>query len=311
MKRFKNILVKVNEQSNPKVDIAVLRGVELARRIGAKLILFDVVEPMESILSSYADIVSPKELTELMVGQRLDQLTEVAQTLQGKGAEISAQVSIGKNFIEIVKAVIVNNSDLLIKVANASEQNFDSNDFHIMRKCPKPVWLIKAAPANRVNKILASVDLSMEQHAEGRAQNRMIMDLATSLSQFKEAQLTVLSCWQLYGEQALRHGAFTRVSSEKIEGLLNSEEREYKKSLEVLLNEYAESSIEQCLLKGPPKTLIPEYVNSHEIDIVVMGTIGRSGIPGLLIGNTSETVLQAINSSVITLKPADFLSPIQ
>jgi universal stress protein E len=42
-----------------------------------------------------------------------------------------------------------------------------------------------------------------------------------------------------------------------------------------------------------------------------MGTIGRSGIPGLLIGNTSETVLQAVNSSVITLKPDDFLSPIR
>ena len=311
MKRFKNILIKVNEQTNPKVDIAVLRGVELARRMGAKVILFDVVEPLESILSSYIDIASPKELTELIVGQRLDQLTEVAQTLWSKDVEISAQVSTGKNFIEIVKAVIVNKSDLLIKVANASEQNFDSNDFHIMRKCPSPVWLIKATQANRVNKILAAVDLSMEQHAEGRAQNRMIIDIASSLSQFKKAKLTVLSCWLLYGEQAIRYGAFTRVSSEKIEGLLKSEEREYKESLEILLNEYADSSIEKCLIKGQPKTLIPEYVNSNEIDIVVMGTIGRSGIPGLLIGNTSETLLQAINSSVITLKPANFLSPIR
>ena len=60
-----------------------------------------------------------------------------------------------------------------------------------MRKCPSPVWLIKATQANRVNKILAAVDLSMEQHAEGRAQNRMIIDIASSLSQFKKAQLTV------------------------------------------------------------------------------------------------------------------------
>jgi len=86
----------------------------------AKVILFDVVEPLESILSSYTDIVSPKELTELIVGQRLDQLTELAQTLWSKDVEISAQVSTGKIFIEIVKAVIVNKSDLLIKVANAS-----------------------------------------------------------------------------------------------------------------------------------------------------------------------------------------------
>jgi universal stress protein E len=78
-----------------------------------------------------------------------------------------------------------------------------------------------------------------------------------------------------------------------------------------LVNEYKGLSIDQRLIKGQPKRLIPEYVNSNGIDIVVMGTIGRSGIPGLLIGNTSETVLQAVNSSVITLKPDDFLSPIR
>ena len=311
MKHFKNILIKVNEKTNPEADIAVLRGIELAKRTGAKVTLFDVVEPLESILSSYTDIVSPIELTELIVGQRFDQLTEVAKIFQSKGVEISAQVSMGKNFIETVKAVIINKNDLLIKVANASEQNFDSDDFHIMRKCPRPVWLIKATQANKVNNILAAVDLSMEQHAEGRAQNRIIMDIATSLSQFEKAKLTILSCWQLYGEQALMHGAFTRIAPEKIEELLENEEREYKESLNILVNEYAGSSIDQRLIKGQPKALIPDYVNNNGIDIVVMGTIGRSGIPGLLIGNTSEAVLQAIDSSVITIKPADFLSPIK
>jgi hypothetical protein len=127
----------------------------------------------------------------------------VAQALQSKNVGISAQVSIGKNFIEIVKAVIVNKNDLLIKVSNPSGQNFDSNDFHIMRKCPRPVWLIKATQTDTVKRILAAVDLSMEQYAQGRAQNRTIMDIATSLGQFKNAKMSVLSCWQLYGERAL------------------------------------------------------------------------------------------------------------
>lgn len=123
--------------------------------------------------------------------------------------------------------------------------------------------------------------------------------------------MTLFSCWRLYGERALRSGLYTKISSEEFEGLMKNEEHEYKKSLDVLVNEYKGLSIDQRLIKGQPKTLIPEYVNSHGIDIVVMGTIGRSGIPGLLIGKTSETVLQAVNSSVITLKPDDFLSPIQ
>jgi len=310
MKLFKKILIKVNEQTNPELDIAVLQGIELAKQSGAEVTLFDVVEPLESILSSYIDIVSPEELTELIVEQRLSQLTDLAQKLQSKGIKISIRVSTGKNFIEIIKAVISNKSDLLIKAANACKQSFDSNDFQLMRKCATPVWIIKATQSNSVNKILAAVDLSMEKHAEGRAQNRMIVDIASSLSKIKKAKLMVFSCWQLFGEQALRHGAFTRVSAKEIQGLLEKEKYEYTKSLDVLVSEYTNSNIEQCLQKGPPKSLIPEYVNNNAIDVVVMGTIGRAGIPGFFIGNTSETVLQGINSSVITLKPADFLSPI-
>jgi universal stress protein E len=311
MKRFKNILIKVNQPSNPGFDIAVIQGIKLARRTGAKVILFDVVEPLESILSSYVDIVSPEDLTALLVEQRLEQLTELAQNLQSENIEISARVSIGKNFIEIIKAVISSKSDLLIKVANVCKQSFDSNDFHLMRKCAAPVWIIKATEPDSVNKILAAVDLSMEKYAEGRAQNRMIIDIATSLSQFENAKLSILSCWQLFGEEALKYGAFTRVSSEKVEELLKREEREYKESLDILVNEYVSSTIKLHLKKGSAKTLIPEFINSNDIDIVVMGTIGHSGIPGLLIGNTSETVLQRIDSSVITIKPADFQSPIR
>jgi universal stress protein E len=311
MKRFRNILIKVNKQTEPELDIAVIRGIELARRTGAKVTLFDVVEPLESIVRCYIDIVSPEELTEFIVEQRLDQLTELAQQLQSKDVKVTPQVCIGKNFIEIIKAVINRKSDLLIKVANDCEQSFDSNDFHLIRKCAIPVWIIKTTQSNSINKILAAVDLSMEQHAEGRAQNRMIMDIASSLSKFEKAKLTVLSCWQLYGEQALKHGAFARVSTDKIDELLKVEENEYKDSLEILVSEYANSNFEQCLEKGSPKLLIPKYANSHEIDTVVMGTLSRSGIPGFLIGHNSETVLQRINSSVITLKPAGFLSPVR
>lgn len=310
MKRFKNILIKVNKHTEPELDIAVIRGIELARRTGAKVTIFDVIEPLESIVRCYMDIVSPEELTEFIVEQRREQLTELAQRLQSINVKVSAQVCIGKNFIEIIKAAINNKSDLLIKVANDCTQSFDSNDFHLMRKCAIPVWIIKTTQSNSINRILAAVDLSMEQHAEGRAQNRMIMDIASSLSKFENAKLTVLSCWQLYGEQALKHGAFARVSPDKIDELLKVEENEYRVSLEILVSKYADSSFEQCLEKGSPKLLIPEYVNSHYIDIVVMGTLGRSGIPGLLIGHNSETILQRINSSVITLKPAGFLSPV-
>jgi universal stress protein E len=42
----------------------------------------------------------------------------------------------------------------------------------------------------------------------------------------------------------------------------------------------------------------------------VMGTIGRTGVKGLLIGETAERVLRRANCSVLALKPRGFRSPL-
>lgn len=46
---------------------------------------------------------------------------------------------------------------------------------------------------------------------------------------------------------------------------------------------------------------------------MVMGSVMRSGIPGLLIGNVAEEVSRQVECSLLTLKPKDFefLLPVQ
>lgn len=43
----------------------------------------------------------------------------------------------------------------------------------------------------------------------------------------------------------------------------------------------------------------------------IMGTVGRTGIPGFLIGNTAETVLRQVACSVLAVKPTGFVTPVQ
>jgi universal stress protein E len=42
-----------------------------------------------------------------------------------------------------------------------------------------------------------------------------------------------------------------------------------------------------------------------------MGTLGRAGIAGLLIGNTAEKILHQVECSVMTVKPDGFVSPVK
>jgi nucleotide-binding universal stress UspA family protein len=41
-----------------------------------------------------------------------------------------------------------------------------------------------------------------------------------------------------------------------------------------------------------------------------VGTSARAGVPGLLIGITAERMLQALDCSVLAIKPKDLLSPV-
>jgi nucleotide-binding universal stress UspA family protein len=62
-------------------------------------------------------------------------------------------------------------------------------------------------------------------------------------------------------------------------------------------------------VRGLPHDVIPAYVTQHAIDVVVMGTLARTGVPGLIIGNTAERVLRQLKGSVLALKPPGFRAP--
>jgi universal stress protein E len=65
------------------------------------------------------------------------------------------------------------------------------------------------------------------------------------------------------------------------------------------------------LLIGDPSEVIPEFANELGLDLIVMGTAARSGLAGLVHGNTAERVLQEVSCSILAIKPDDFNSPVQ
>jgi nucleotide-binding universal stress UspA family protein len=56
--------------------------------------------------------------------------------------------------------------------------------------------------------------------------------------------------------------------------------------------------------------VIQELVERHAADLLVMGSVSRGGIAGLLLGNTAERLLDRVHCSLLTIKPRDFISPI-
>jgi nucleotide-binding universal stress UspA family protein len=63
-------------------------------------------------------------------------------------------------------------------------------------------------------------------------------------------------------------------------------------------------------LKGDPRKTIPEFTNEIKADLVVMGTVARTGLSGFFMGNTAETILNQLNCSVLAIKPPGFVTPV-
>lgn len=64
-------------------------------------------------------------------------------------------------------------------------------------------------------------------------------------------------------------------------------------------------------VRGRADAMIPKVIADRDIDVLVMGTLGRTGIPGFIIGNTAENVVQKLECSLLALKPGGFVSPVK
>ena len=60
-----------------------------------------------------------------------------------------------------------------------------------------------------------------------------------------------------------------------------------------------------------PMRAIEEGIENLNPELLVLGTVSRGGIPGLLLGNTAKKVLRRIDRSLLTVKPEDFVSPVR
>jgi len=65
-------------------------------------------------------------------------------------------------------------------------------------------------------------------------------------------------------------------------------------------------TIEGVVAQGAPHQAILEYVDEHDIDLVVMGTHGRTGLDRYLLGSVTEKVVRLSDAPVLTVRmPAE------
>jgi universal stress protein E len=351
MQRFKNILVVIDRDSGTEVLInravtvgqrnkarltvvGVIRKATMPLQAEPPMVvkepIFQMIEefPVDTsapVTSKSPDDVQehipvtieefPLEVQEHIIQEEKHNLEQVVASIRQAGVQVSSKVLYGSPFLEIIREVLRGGYDLVMIAAEGrsrlKEALFGSTTMHLMRKCPCPVWVMNPAQPRHYSHILAAVDPTPSDE-EQNALNIQILDLATSLAHREGCELLILHTWSYALESHIRSGRVS-VPQSKLDEWLQSIRETQKRSLGELLQRYDLESLMHhvYLLKGEAGELIPALAKVKGVELIIMGTVSRTGISGLLIGNTAERVLRQVDCSILTVKPEGFITPVK
>ena len=309
MKRFKNILLYIEE---PRRDnAAVFRAANLAANNSGILKVVSCIDQPPTHLISRLSSDFKVDVESLIRNEKITRLNRIKSRYE-KLVPIEIKLLAGTAFIEIVMEVLREKHDLLIVDAedemNMRKRLLGSNELHLLRKCPCPVWVLKPTDKNKFDRILVAID-SSSSNKETKNLNRKLLELSTSLASIESAEHHVIHCWRAYGESML----LSRGNDlNAVQNYVRSTEKLARDNLQDCLRPFGmntESNLVH-LINGDPESSIIDFITKNDFDLIVMGTLARTGISGFLIGNAAEKIVSGIECSLLAVRPDGFVSPI-
>lgn len=323
MKHFKNILCVIERRSDE--HYALERAVALAEHNQARVMVVTVTEPVRGVSRPSPEGIGRARLQDSLTAAQAEYLATLIEPYKAR-VNITTKVLSGPPFLEVVREVLREAHDLVIKCPKSPDwldRFLSSDDMHLLRKCPCPVWLVKPQARESYHRILAGVDVddgyAPEELETRRALNGMVVELAGSLAVSELAQLHVANAWEAPGEGVMRYGAFMQRPGAEVDDYVEQVRGHHSQLLDALMTQASaalgKDAIDHIkpqlhMPKGTARKEIPSLAKQLRVDCIVMGTVARTGISGFIMGNTAETILGQIDCSVLAIKPPGFVTPV-
>jgi len=323
MQRFKKILcvMEHGEASKPALE----RAVALAENNQAELMVVDVIPRLSAGIGMPDGGPVSRDYQAAMLSEHEARLAALVEPYLQR-LDIQHKALLGTSFLEVIRAVLRNGHDLVIKCPESPswlDRFFSGDDMHLLRKCPCPVWLVKPEAPGSYKRILAAVDVDESylptELATRYALNVQILEMAASLALSEFADLHVVHVWDSIYESISGFVISSEISPEKEALNIEQERRQHQQWLDTFLRNSGNKATRDALgylkpqthlIKGGARKEVPMLAKRLQIDCIVMGTVARTGVRGFIMGNTAETVLEQIDCSVLAIKPQGFVTPV-
>jgi universal stress protein E len=301
------------------------RALALTNTETGSISLVSIIESIIHPIGSSKFYTELKEAFEALRHERLAMLEKLANSVP-KGISVTYEVMDGRSYVEAIKRVLLYKHDLV--VANAADSDhkgnrlFVSEEMQLLRKCPCPVLLLKSSQAGPFKRVLATLDFEYYDTPDTEQSeptlNDEILEVSATIASEAKGKLDIINVYEIPGEGAMTAGwipmninSFSDYANSCAKTSKDKVDMQVKRSKHRLgTTVFDQSTVETHIVHGRARSTIPEVAETLKTDLIVMGTVGRAGTSGLLLGNTAETILNHIDCSVLALKPPGFETPI-
>jgi nucleotide-binding universal stress UspA family protein len=298
-------------------DVPTLeRAVAVAEGAQARLVVADVLPTV---------VVPPGRDAAPVARRQREERGRILEALvaphRGRVEPTTVQLE-GRRFLATIHAVHRDGHDLVITTAEDPEWLeglLGSDDRHLLRKCPCAVWLTRRAGPPSTTRILAAVDFDPEDEASIVSElNLSILEHAATIAIADGAALDIVHVWD--APEASFVGLWSDRPADTTAELVDHARGRHRRAtahLERALRErvgedawtYLQPTIH--LPRGRAEALVPQLTTRLGVDLMAVGTVARTGIPGVIIGNTAEAILDSAPCALLAFKPPGFVSPLR
>ena len=178
----------------------------------------------------------------------------------------------------------------------------------LLRKCPCPTLLLDPQCQAGFKHVAICVDPSTGAEIDAEL-NRKVYEIGTEIARQQDSRFSIIHAWAFWNEQMLKG----RIAPEVFEAMEGKMEVQIAKLLDDFLKTHDRTVRDDDvhMIKGETSEVISGFAEREQVDLMVLGTVARSGLSGIIMGNTAERILSKLNCSVLAIKPKGFHSPVR
>lgn len=290
-----NILVIADRED--RQQNALRAALELVRNTPARIQLVGFVHDAIADNPNLMSATAGRRLQAAMVKDRRTGLEEAAKRHAQSGAEIEVTTVWSKDISAWVKEnVSAKTCDLIVKSGNRSENVlYTPTDWRLLREGPVPVLIARDKLRKRPSRVLATIDLGTSEAGQ-KALNKRVLQAAAAIAGQLGAELHVVYAIPV----STLAQDLDLVDSRALE---RRTRRKLAREIDELAADYGLPPAHIVIRAGPPERVVDGVAGKLKVALVVMGTVGRKGLKGRLLGNTAEKVLHSNRSNLLALRP--------